>query len=736
MSAPSSARPTARAERAASVLQPGQTCWRVERASRVRLLQDAADYYAAVRQAVLQARHSVFVLGWDILAQLDLVPGAPDDGAPRRLADLLDFAVRRRRGLRCYVLVWDHSTLYALERDPFTRIKLGWLTHRRVHFRFDDHHPLGGSHHDKVVVVDDRIAFAGSIDLTAHRWDTSAHELDEPRRKSRFDQPYPPYHDVQLQVEGDVAAALGELARERWRRLGWRRLPRVANAGDVARGDTGEDGGEAAGDLHDVMVGIARTEPAFHRRAAVRECEALYHDSIAAARRWIYVENQYFTDRGVARALAARLREPGGPDVVVVGPRQCEGWLEKRTMGVLREGVLRELREADVNGRLRLLHPMASRERDVPTFVHSKLMIADGEFLRVGSANLARRSMGMDSECDLAVTAGGDARVRDGIAAMAHRLLAEHLGTTPDTVREAWARHGGLVATVDALSAGDRTLVETSCQDVDDEAPEAMRDLVDPDEPIGFVTQLGSALPELEAEHDRGRRVARLLPFGIVLLALLASWRIGPFGARTLADVEATLAAAPGSPLVLGGAVLAFVIAGLAFVPLQLLTVVAAVVLGGWRAAAAASLGALIAAAIGYRIGAATTAARLARWIGSRVYRFLRVLQRPGTVGIATLRLVPVVSATTLHLLAGVAGVPPRVYWLGNLLGLVPPIASACAVGALARWAWLERQPWAAVGAGLLAILLVAIALRLRATLLQQHVDRTLRGHDEQARFG
>jgi phosphatidylserine/phosphatidylglycerophosphate/cardiolipin synthase-like enzyme len=167
---------------AGELLVPGRNCWRIERSSRTKVVQDAAEYFELVRLAVLRARRSVFVLGWDILANLDLVPGGAADGQPTCLAPLLNHIVRQRRGLECFVLVWDHSALYALERDPLTRIKLGWLTHRRVHFRFDDQHPIAASHHTKLVVVDDTVAFCGGIDLTTHRWDTVEHRVDEPLR--------------------------------------------------------------------------------------------------------------------------------------------------------------------------------------------------------------------------------------------------------------------------------------------------------------------------------------------------------------------------------------------------------------------------------------------------------------------------------------------------------------------------------------------------------------------------
>ena len=200
------------------ILQPGRNCWRVERADRFYCVQDAADCFKLVRQAILSARHTIFIIGWDIFSAVDLLPEGADDGAPTRLDDLLAFVTQRRPHLRCYILIWDYAALYTLERDPFSRWRLGWKAPRRVTFGFDDRHPVGGSHHQKIVVVDDRLAFCGGIDLTSHRWDTCAHKVEEPARVSAGE-PYEPYHEVQAMVSGPVAASLGLLARERWRAL-------------------------------------------------------------------------------------------------------------------------------------------------------------------------------------------------------------------------------------------------------------------------------------------------------------------------------------------------------------------------------------------------------------------------------------------------------------------------------------------------------------------------------------
>src|SRR3546814_13659846 len=105
--------------------------------------------------------------------------------------------------------------LYALEREPLPAIRLDWATPAQISVCLDDVLPIGAAHHQKVVVVDDALAFCGGLDLTIRRWDTSDHALHNPERKDPRGESYRPFHDVQMMVDGEAALALGELVRER-----------------------------------------------------------------------------------------------------------------------------------------------------------------------------------------------------------------------------------------------------------------------------------------------------------------------------------------------------------------------------------------------------------------------------------------------------------------------------------------------------------------------------------------
>lgn len=427
-------------------------------ADRAGILFDACAYYRALRGALLRARHSVMIIGWDIDSRLPLVRGEDTDDAPVTLAAVLGSIARARPALEVRVLVWDYSPIFLLERESLSWLRLGRRTHPRVHFAFDDAHPPGGSQHEKVVVIDDRVAFCGGIDLCDVRWDRPDHRPHDPLRVDVRGQAYRPHHDMHMVVDAEAAAALGRLARARW----------AAATGEevgATRGTEDPWPPEAPIDFVDVEIGIARTRPAPvpdgvpPQGSSVREVERLWLDMIAAAERLIYIETPYLSLNRVTRALCERLRSTGGPEVVLVSSPTCNGWLQNVTMGLLRDQVVAELRAADREGRFAALarvEPLVGGG-DMPVNVHAKLCIVDDRILRVGSANLTNRSMGLDRECDLAIEARTPL-VATAIRDVQQRLIAEHTHSRPRTVAETAKRLGSMRRAVLELAGRSRSL--------------------------------------------------------------------------------------------------------------------------------------------------------------------------------------------------------------------------------------------------------------------------------------
>lgn len=428
------------------LLRPGHNCWRIERTGRLAVIIDAADYFAAAKAAIREAHHSVLLIGWDF----DCASSSSRKEHPlmglTSSGSFSSVLAAKRPDLRIYVLQWDGAMLATIARQIVPMLWLELVWHHRIHFRLDSDHPWGACHHQKIVMIDDALAFCGGIDMTADRWDTRSHRDDDPCRVRPDGNPYAPFHDVAVAVDGAAAQALGELARERWYRATGRRLESPQLARDIW-----PDGVKPL--LCDVDVAIARTHPPRPGRPAIREIEQLYQDAIAAARGVIYCESQYLASARIADALAERLAEPGGPEVVIVNPQTAAGWLEEQAMDSARALVLRRLHDADRHGRLRAYYPVT--EKGEPIYVHAKVLIIDDRLLRIGSSNLNNRSMGFDTESDLAVEAPDNsdsgAVVRERITGFRNDLLAEHLGVEREAVTAALREHGSLIAVIESF---------------------------------------------------------------------------------------------------------------------------------------------------------------------------------------------------------------------------------------------------------------------------------------------
>ncbi len=160
-----------------------------------------------------------------------------------------------------------------------------------------------------------------------------------------------------MMVDGEAAAALGQLVRQRWYRA-CGEMPLEVDQKKVA------DPWPASvtPDFKKISVAISRTLPKYKEHEEIREVESLYLDSIARARSSIYIENQYLSSYRIGKAIEKRLGEEKGPEVVMVLPLKTGGWLEQHTMDVLRDRIMRTLREADVHDRLRIYYPATGVE--------------------------------------------------------------------------------------------------------------------------------------------------------------------------------------------------------------------------------------------------------------------------------------------------------------------------------------------------------------------------------------
>lgn len=415
------------------------------------------DYFRHLESSLRRARHSIIIIGWDFDGRIRLRPQIGEEESPP-LGSLLRDLVEKNPQLCVHILIWSVSLLHGPSAIAPALFGTDWQHHPRIQLKFDTQHPFYGSHHQKIVCIDGALAFVGGIDLTVRRWDTQDHLADDPLRTDCDGVPYPPVHDVQMMFDGEAAAAMCAMAGERWR-AATGEFPCVDHLKDHPQ-DQGSDGpwpNDLVPDFCRQAIAIARTEPAYAGRDEIRESSVQMLDMIAAAEHSIYIEAQYLTAKSVAAALSRQLKVRNGPDIVIVMTQKSRGLLERFAMSENRDRLLRRLARADRFGRLRVYYPVVPSESGkAEVLVHAKLIIVDDRLIRVGSSNLNNRSIGLDTECDVAIEAGSPDD-RKAIAGIRNRLLAEHLGCSAGDV-DAAITASGLAVAVDRLNHGPRGL--------------------------------------------------------------------------------------------------------------------------------------------------------------------------------------------------------------------------------------------------------------------------------------
>jgi phosphatidylserine/phosphatidylglycerophosphate/cardiolipin synthase-like enzyme len=403
------------------------------------VIVDAAAYYAAFYRAASLARRHIVITGWQFDTSVKLLRGEAARGAPYpvELLPFLNALCAERPGLRVFLLAWDYSLVYSLEREWLQGLKFAFQSLPAIRFEFDAHPNFGGSHHQKLAVIDGVTAFAGGLDICEERWDDRSHAQAQPLRTSPAGAICRPNHEVQASVQGEAAAALLKQFRERW----------LTALGEKLELEPDPTSPAAALDLKSVdpgailplsadTVAIARTLPA-GAAPPVQEVNAAINAALSAAERLVYIETQYFTSRTVTSTLLQRLKDPERPrlQLIILMPREADNGKEKFALGELQAAMLSDLAAAaEQHGHeLKFLcSAAAGHDCEAATFIHSKVLIVDDELLCVGSANMTERSMSLDSELCLIWQADPGSTLSADIQRVRASLLGEHAGQPLD----------------------------------------------------------------------------------------------------------------------------------------------------------------------------------------------------------------------------------------------------------------------------------------------------------------
>ena len=652
-----------------TLFRPGENCAEVARAGRVSFIVDAENYFRVFMRAAERAERSIIMLGWDFDSRTPL--DLDRAGKPILFGEFLNGLARKKRHLKVQILDWDFPAVFGTDREAAPGSRGAWKPHRRIDFRYDDTHPVAGAHHQQIVVIDGRLAFAGGLDITNKRWDTRDHKADDPRRVFE-EKPYPPFHDAVIAVDGEAAQVLLRVARERWRRATGETL-------DPPKGTKDVWPEELRVDVTDVEAAISRTAPPGEEEPGIHEVYRLYVDMIERAKDYIYIENQYFTSEKIGEALKKSLAKPEGPEILVVTRLLSHGWLEEITMTTLRTKLVKDLREADVHGRFHVFYP------DVPGLaegtcldIHSKVTIVDDEWLRIGSANLSNRSMGMDTECDVTLEAKGEERVKKAIRRYRDDLLAEHVGDEVEAVGVACETAGCMAKAIAGLGLGTRSLKRLECEEIP-EARLVITKVGDPAEPL-FEGITPGAAPGPAARAGFATRRALHILGGLVAVAIVLAliWTHTP-----LKDVVTRENAAASAEWFAGFwwapilVVLAYTPASFIMFPRWIITMTAVLAFGPWKGFVCAMSGVILAGITTFLPGRLVARDAVRRFAGPRLKPLAKFIERKGLVAVTLVRLVPVAPFPVVNVVMGAMRVKLWHFVLGTFLGMLPGMLAA-----------------------------------------------------------
>ncbi len=377
--------------------------------SRVEVLVDGAAALPRIAEEVAEARSHVHVAGWTFTPSFRLAPGGPT------LRELLAEAAGR---VDVRVLCWAGAPLplFHPDRREVRRMRDELVRGTRISIALDAKERPFHCHHEKLVLVDDRVAFVGGIDLTSFAGDR-LDASDHPRR------PGLGWHDACLRLEGPIVADVAAHFLLRWRAL----APEAPAAPEP--GPPLPDGVEAQ---------LVRTVPerlyAGLPRGEFTIAES-YVRALREAERLVYLESQFLWSPEIVAVLADKLRNPPRDDfrlLVLLPARPNDGADDTRgQLGILVDA---DRESGDGRGRLLACTLYQTGRGGHPVYVHAKVGIVDDRWLTVGSANLNEHSLFNDTEVNVVV--------RDEALARATRLRlwSEHLERPPEEVADEPAR--------------------------------------------------------------------------------------------------------------------------------------------------------------------------------------------------------------------------------------------------------------------------------------------------------
>lgn len=666
-----------------SLFKQGQNCCGISTATHLTFLVDCANYYRAVYKSLKAAKKSIFVLGWDIDSRIELIRGqhAPDN-KPVTFFELICERARENPELQIYLNKWNYSTFFISQREPFWVLKWKKAKLPNIHVCLDGRVPLGACHHQKVIIVDDEIVFWGGMDIALGRWDRRDHSLKEPCREDPSGLPLPqklhefgPYHDIQAVASGPVVEEFARLVRKRWTdACDIDPIPFIGAEKDSIPSSWPEG---FQPQFRDVDVVLSRTIPPMKREAGISEVEKLFIDQISRAEKFIYIENQYLTYEPIARALNKQLHAKPDLRVLFVSCDIPQGIMERKVMWCGRVKFWDVLTRGGVQDRVLLVYPAShdhadQAEQEESVHIHSKLMVIDDKYLRLGSSNICNRSMGMDTELDITIVANNEASARM-IESIRNDLIREHCGRELSDIQSIISANQTVSIFAEEWPGSHQHFRVIDDKEYRNERfVKLLRYIGDPSKPI--VPIMGRIKYHSGIAHGGEARSWFFAPFILAtLLALIAAWFMTPAKDYVTVDnVTGLLKQISGSPWAIPYAALVYALLSSVFCPVTVLTVATILTFGPMKGLAISYLGTLLSGILGYAIGRKLGKGGLHNRFGKLVKKVFDKLKDAGIAGVATFRIIPTGPFMLVNMVFGAAGVSLSNFIAGTIIGLAP----------------------------------------------------------------
>lgn len=619
-------------------LPPKETYFYCASGSAPALIVCAKDYFNQIRESFLEAKESICICGWAF--NLKTVMG---DGLS--LEEVL-LAVPEHVKIR--ILIWDYIIFYMRDRDPFTPLEIALKNRGNIEFERFDFHPVLSSMHAKMVIVDSKRLFIGGIDLDLGRRDSRFNLRRDLVREEMDGKSYPPFRDYALRFDGDFCSRFTDLFNELWhsqknQKSAIRSLP-AANLG--------------------ANLFFARTIPKYKGNPKDTSSFKLHKWLIQSARNYIYIENQYLTSDEIVDLLVENLKMPNGPEIVILVSYGHMPIIERVAMGSLLTKCVKKLLKNDPYSRLKI-YTLRVDNKTPEQFVkvHSKCLLVDDRYLKIGSSNINNRSMAFDYELD--------ALVKGREVAGFRRIIFNTLLGDGEEVQEEIGLEESIIATFEKAKSRFGKILE-------------VKDILQERSPIeGLEEYLPLDKSEMSFFEKFGqrflgrstRRALSLKALGAVLVLILiigGAFFVDTQTANTFLQKIASYFGVEKGIGLMSLFFFSYLILGTLFFPLNAYIFLCGAYFDSKEAFLLAMSGALGSSSLSYGIGRAFSSEIKADFRISKARALKQSLRKNSLKTLVFLRLVPIAPYALVNLVCGKFGIGYWKFLTATIIGLSP----------------------------------------------------------------